>query len=133
MWKNFRYSILVIFIIAAIVTPTTDILNMCMFAAPMIALYALSIGVAWLVHPKQRQRARKGEARVMRKWKTLRWVLLACAIGGDRVRSRQGERAEASFRAHASAAATDRALPTLNFPPDIGPLRHSMATAPCST
>jgi sec-independent protein translocase protein TatC len=54
MWKNFRYSILVIFIIAAIVTPTTDILNMCIFAAPMIALYAFSIGVAWLVHPKQR-------------------------------------------------------------------------------
>ena len=52
MWKNFRYSILVIFIIAAIVTPTTDILNMCIFAAPMIALYAISIGVAWLVHPE---------------------------------------------------------------------------------
>ena len=58
MWKNFRYSILVIFIIAAIVTPTTDILNMCIFAAPMVALYALSIGVAWAVHPKTR-RARK--------------------------------------------------------------------------
>jgi len=54
MWKNFRYSILIIFIIAAIVTPTTDILNMCIFAAPMIALYAVSIGVAWIVHPKQR-------------------------------------------------------------------------------
>lgn len=60
MWKNFRYSILVIFIIAAIVTPTTDILNMCIFAAPMIALYAISIGVAWLVHPKQRA-ARKAK------------------------------------------------------------------------
>jgi sec-independent protein translocase protein TatC len=60
MWKNFRYSILVIFIIAAIVTPTTDILNMCIFAAPMIALYGLSIGVAWLVHPKQRA-ARKAK------------------------------------------------------------------------
>jgi sec-independent protein translocase protein TatC len=58
MWRNFRYSILVIFIIAAIITPTTDILNMCIFAAPMIALYALSIGVAWLVHPKQRQKRR---------------------------------------------------------------------------
>jgi sec-independent protein translocase protein TatC len=55
MWKNFRYSILVIFIIAAIVTPTTDILNMCIFAAPMIALYVVSIGIAWLVHPKQRK------------------------------------------------------------------------------
>jgi sec-independent protein translocase protein TatC len=58
MWRNFRYSILVIFIIAAIVTPTTDILNMCVFAAPMIALYALSIAIAYLVHPKQR-RARR--------------------------------------------------------------------------
>src|SRR5580692_2391157 len=58
MWKNFRYSILVIFIIAAIVTPTPDVLNMCIFAAPMIALYLVSIGIAWAVHPKQRQ-ARK--------------------------------------------------------------------------
>jgi len=62
MWKNFRYSILVIFIIAAIVTPTTDILNMCIFAAPMIALYAFSIGVAWLVHPKQRAARRETKA-----------------------------------------------------------------------
>jgi len=55
MWRNVRYSILVIFIIAAVLTPTTDILNMCIFAAPMVALYLLSIGIAWLVHPKQRQ------------------------------------------------------------------------------
>ena len=55
MWKNFRYSILVIFIIAAIITPTTDIMNMCIFAAPMVVLYVFSIGVAWLVHPKQRK------------------------------------------------------------------------------
>ena len=50
MWRNLRYSILAIFIVAAIITPTTDILNMCLFAAPMIALYAISIGVAWLVN-----------------------------------------------------------------------------------
>jgi sec-independent protein translocase protein TatC len=55
LWRNLRYSILVIFIIAAIVTPTTDILNMCIFAAPMIILYLFSIGVAWLVHPKRRK------------------------------------------------------------------------------
>ena len=63
MWRNLRYSILVIFIIAAIITPTTDILNMCIFAAPMVALYVLSIGIAWLVHPKQRRarQARKAE------------------------------------------------------------------------
>jgi sec-independent protein translocase protein TatC len=62
MWKNFRYSILVIFIIAAIVTPTTDILNMCIFAAPMIALYVVSIAVAWAVHPKTRRARREKQA-----------------------------------------------------------------------
>lgn len=63
MWRNFRYSILVIFIIAAIVTPTTDILNMCLFAAPMVGLYALSIGIAFLVHPAQRRKRREKQGR----------------------------------------------------------------------
>jgi len=58
MWKNFRYAILLIFIVAAIVTPTPDVLSMCIFAAPMIALYVASIAIAWVVHPAQR-RARK--------------------------------------------------------------------------
>jgi sec-independent protein translocase protein TatC len=56
MWRNFRYSILVIFIIAAIITPTTDIMNMCIFAAPMIVLYLISIAIAWFVHPTQRKK-----------------------------------------------------------------------------
>jgi Sec-independent protein secretion pathway component TatC len=30
-------------------------MNMCIFAAPMVALYVASIGIAWLVHPKQRR------------------------------------------------------------------------------
>ena len=55
MWRNLRYSILGIFTIAAIITPTTDIMNMCVFAAPMVLLYVLSIGIAWFVHPKQRK------------------------------------------------------------------------------
>ena len=57
MLRNLRYSVLVIFIIAAIVTPTADILNMCLFAAPMVALYAISIGVAWLVNAKREPKA----------------------------------------------------------------------------
>jgi sec-independent protein translocase protein TatC len=50
MWRNLRYAILAIFVISAIVAPTSDILNMCLFAAPMVALYTISIGVAWLVN-----------------------------------------------------------------------------------
>src|SRR5882672_8668296 len=59
MWRNLRYSILGIFVVAAILTPTTDIVNMCVFAAPMIALYLLSIGIAWLVHPAQRKKRKE--------------------------------------------------------------------------
>jgi sec-independent protein translocase protein TatC len=55
MWRNFRYSILIIFFLAAILTPTTDIINMCIFATPMVVLYFFSIGIAWFVHPKQRK------------------------------------------------------------------------------
>jgi len=62
MLKNLRYAILVIFIIAAIVTPSPDIVNMCVFAAPMLGLYAVSVGVAWLVHPKQREARRAKQA-----------------------------------------------------------------------
>jgi sec-independent protein translocase protein TatC len=62
MLKNFRYAILIIFIIAAIVTPTPDVLNMCIFAAPMVGLYAISIGIAWLVHPKRRHTRKDKQA-----------------------------------------------------------------------
>jgi len=56
MWRNIRYSILGIFIVAAIITPTPDIVNMCIFAAPMIGLYVLSIAIAWFAHPDQRKK-----------------------------------------------------------------------------
>jgi len=48
MWRNLRYSVPVIFIMAAVITPTADTLNMCLFAAPIMALYAISVVVAWL-------------------------------------------------------------------------------------
>jgi len=63
MWRNLRYSILVIFIIAAILTPTTDILNMCIFAAPMVALYFFSIAIAYVVHPRQRRARQEKQAK----------------------------------------------------------------------
>ncbi len=62
LWRNLRYAVLVIFMLAALLTPTTDIVNLCIFAAPMIALYLLSIGIAWLVHPKRRKARAQGKA-----------------------------------------------------------------------
>jgi sec-independent protein translocase protein TatC len=50
--KHFKYAFLIIFIIAAVITPTGDMVTQAIFAAPMIALYALSIFIAWFVRPK---------------------------------------------------------------------------------
>ncbi|MGD8374689.1 MAG: twin-arginine translocase subunit TatC [Acidobacteriota bacterium] len=44
--RQFKYAILVIFILAAILTPTPDMLTQSLFAAPMVFLYVLSIAVA---------------------------------------------------------------------------------------
>ena len=64
LFKHIRGAILIFFVIAAILTPTTDIMNMTVYAAPMIILYLLSIGIVWLVHPKQRRkRAEKRKAK----------------------------------------------------------------------
>jgi sec-independent protein translocase protein TatC len=57
LWRNIRYAILFMFVVAAILTPTTDILNLCIFAGPMLLLYLFSIAIAWLVHPKRRRKA----------------------------------------------------------------------------
>ena len=48
MLRSFRYAIVVIFIIAAILTPTPDIINQSLLAGPMLLLYILSIGVAYV-------------------------------------------------------------------------------------
>jgi sec-independent protein translocase protein TatC len=49
LWKNLRYAILIIAVVAAIVTPTPDATTMLVFMAPMVLLYFIGIGVAWLV------------------------------------------------------------------------------------
>ena len=46
--KNFKYAVLIIFVFAAILTPTGDPVTLSMMAAPMIVLYILSIGIAWV-------------------------------------------------------------------------------------
>ena len=48
MIRSFRYAILAIFVIAAMLTPTPDIINQSLLALPMLALYVLSIGVAYI-------------------------------------------------------------------------------------
>lgn len=56
LWKNIRYAILAVFLVAAIITPSPDPWTMCIYAVPMMALYVVGIGVAWWVHPSRRKR-----------------------------------------------------------------------------
>jgi sec-independent protein translocase protein TatC len=57
--KHIRGAILIFFVIAAILTPTTDLMNMTIYAAPMILLYFMSIGIVAIVHPGARRRRRE--------------------------------------------------------------------------
>src|SRR3954462_20692 len=50
---NFKYAFLIIFVVAAVITPSGDMMTQIIFASPMVALYILSIVIAWLVGPKR--------------------------------------------------------------------------------
>ncbi len=50
--RHFRWAVLVIFVVSAIITPTPDVVNMCVFAIPALGLYLLGIAAAYMVAPK---------------------------------------------------------------------------------
>ncbi len=56
LWKNIRYAILAVFVVAAIICPSPDPWTMCIYALPMLALYIVGIGVAWWVHPARKEK-----------------------------------------------------------------------------
>jgi len=51
--RHFRWAVLIIFIVAAIITPTPDIVNLCVFAVPALLLYLLGIAAAYVMAPKK--------------------------------------------------------------------------------
>ena len=53
MLKVWRVAVIVILIVAAVLSPTNDVPNMLLFAAPMFVLYAISIIVAWICGQKR--------------------------------------------------------------------------------
>jgi len=52
--KSFKYAVLAIFISAALITPSGDAVTMTLFAVPMIGLYLISIGIAWIFGRRRR-------------------------------------------------------------------------------
>jgi sec-independent protein translocase protein TatC len=51
--RNFKYAILGIFVVAAVITPSTDPWNQTVMAVPMIGLYLLGIAIAWFAAPRK--------------------------------------------------------------------------------
>jgi sec-independent protein translocase protein TatC len=51
--RSWKIAIVVILIVAAVVSPTGDIPNMMLFAAPMMVLYVVSIFIAWFFGRKR--------------------------------------------------------------------------------
>jgi sec-independent protein translocase protein TatC len=82
--RHIPYAILASFIVAALLTASTDPWNQAFMAAPMMALYLVSIVVAWLVELRGRKDEGASDARKLRLV-----VAGALAQGG-----RQGQRAK---------------------------------------
>jgi sec-independent protein translocase protein TatC len=53
--RYFKYAVVAIFVLAAVITPTPDMITQTLFAVPMILLYLLSILIARLVNPGEKE------------------------------------------------------------------------------
>ena len=78
--RHIKYAILVSFIVAALLTASPDPWNQMIMAAPMIALYLVSIVVAWLVGLRNRNTISADDARKLR--------LVVTATMADQMRRR---------------------------------------------
>jgi sec-independent protein translocase protein TatC len=74
--NNVRYAILIIFVLAAAITPTPDVFNMIVFAGPMILLFYVGIFASYLL-----VLSREGRRMPARVVITIVLVLLAAAAG----------------------------------------------------
>jgi sec-independent protein translocase protein TatC len=63
LWKFNRYFVVVAFIIGAILTPGPDVVSQILMAVPMVALYNLSIVLAWRVTTKRERTDAEQRAR----------------------------------------------------------------------
>lgn len=61
MIRNFKYAVLAVFVIAAVITPTPDVITQSIVAVPMLLLYGLSILIALAVG-RGKEKRRRAEA-----------------------------------------------------------------------
>jgi sec-independent protein translocase protein TatC len=54
MWSFFRYAVILIFIVAALLTPGPDPVSQLMMATPLLLLYLVSIGICAVVQKREK-------------------------------------------------------------------------------
>jgi sec-independent protein translocase protein TatC len=54
LWRNFKYAVLIIAIIGAVLSPGTDPVGQLALSVPMVLLYVLSIALAWIFGKKRK-------------------------------------------------------------------------------
>jgi sec-independent protein translocase protein TatC len=57
LMRNFKYAFLGAFVVSAVITPGGDMVTQTMLAAPLVGLYLLGVGVAWLFGKPRRSEA----------------------------------------------------------------------------
>lgn len=80
LWHHIHYATLIIFVAAALLTSSPDWWNQTIVAVPMLAMYLLSIAVAWLAAPRTPESTERGQH--------LRLVITASML--DQVRRHRG-------------------------------------------
>ena len=53
--RHTKYAVLIIFIVAAVISPGTDVVSQALMAGPMLGLYGVSILIAWIVAPRAKK------------------------------------------------------------------------------
>jgi hypothetical protein len=56
LFRGTRYAVLVIFIAAAMITPSPDWVSQCLLGVPMVSLYLIGVGVAYMFGPEAPER-----------------------------------------------------------------------------
>ena len=50
--RHLNYAVLAAAVVGAVLTPSPDPWNQILFAAPILVMYVMGIGIAWVVHPR---------------------------------------------------------------------------------
>jgi sec-independent protein translocase protein TatC len=101
LWRNIKYAVLISFVVAAILTPSPDPWNQTIFAGPMIGLYLISIGIAWLVRPRGQKETTDADVTKLR-------LVIGVTVADQAMRQRKRRISRRAFRSTPSQLLDDR-------------------------